>query len=63
MIEALLKIANNKEFMKYCEPNVMQPLHLKKWMIVRVLKAQELFNEWEIQQDAGEGLQETSIPD
>ncbi len=48
IIDALVEIGNAPKFMKLCEPSVMQPLKLEKWMVVRVLTAWRLFeDEWE----------------
>lgn len=45
LIDALVEIANHKKVITVCEPNVMQPLKIERWMILRVLKAQQLFQE------------------
>lgn len=47
VIEALIKIGNHKRVVKICEPNIMEPMELKEWMVRRTLVAMELFeNEW-----------------
>ena len=45
LVEALVKIGNHKKVKELCEPHVSRPLELDKWMVVRVLKALELFEE------------------
>ncbi len=42
VIEALAKIGNHEKVMKLCEPDIMEPLELKKWMVRRTIKALEL---------------------
>ena len=39
LIEAIVKIGNHKRIIKECEPNIMQPLELKSWMVKRTLYA------------------------
>lgn len=39
LIEALVKIANDKKFLKLVEPQIMQPQELKYWMVQRTLYA------------------------
>lgn len=41
-IDALVKIGNSKKAIELCEPNIMQPMQLEKWMAKRILKAEEL---------------------
>ena len=36
-IDAIVEIGNHKKVIKVCEPNIMQPLQLKTWMVVRTL--------------------------
>ncbi len=36
-IEAIIKIGNHKRVIKECEPNIMEPLQLKEWMVIRTL--------------------------
>lgn len=43
IVEALVKIANNKKFMKLCEPHVVEPLGLEPWMVKRVVYAIRIF--------------------
>ena len=45
LIDAILTIANDKKMVKILEPQVMQPLQLERWMVVRVLTAWELLKE------------------
>ena len=45
MIDAIVTIGNHERIIKECEPNVSKPMELKKWMVVRTLKAFLLFEE------------------
>ncbi len=36
-IDAIVEIGNHKKVVTVCEPNIMQPLELKAWMVVRTL--------------------------
>lgn len=64
IIDAIVLIGNNTKVIKLCEPQVMQSMELKHWMVVRTLKALELLeDEWEIYQTAGVGLPKTPVPD
>lgn len=48
IIDALVEIGNHKRVIEVCEPNIMQPLQLERWMVSRVILAQELLqNEWD----------------
>ncbi len=50
IIDSIVQIGNLKKVKKMCEPQVMQPLQLENWMVVRTLKAIELIQEaYEIQ--------------
>ncbi len=42
IVETLLRIGNDPEVIKSCEPQVCFPFKLEEWMVVRVLKAQEI---------------------
>ncbi len=44
-IDKIVELANTPEIIKLCEPNIAFPQTLEKWMVIRVLKAQELLNE------------------
>ena len=44
-LEGLTKIANTKKVMEICEPSIMEPLRVEKWMVLRALTAQKLFEE------------------
>jgi len=62
IIEALVTIGNAKKVIEICEPNIMESLPLKPWMVVRTLKALELLeSEWELYQNTGGAIQETPI--
>ncbi len=48
LIESLVKIGNHPKVIKMCEPNIIWPQELQSWMVVRVIKAQELLQkEWD----------------
>jgi len=42
LIDAILIIANDKKAKALIEPQVMQPLELERWMVIRTLTAWEL---------------------
>ena len=44
-IDAIVTIANQPKARAMIEPQVMQPLTLEKWMVVRTLKAWELLEQ------------------
>ncbi len=47
VIGALAQIGNHKRVKKLCEPQIMEPLKLEKWMVKRTLISLELFEkEW-----------------
>ncbi len=47
IFDALVEIGNHKRVIEACEPNIMQPLQLERWMVNRIILAQELLqNEW-----------------
>ena len=45
IISAIVKIGNHDTVKKKCEPQVMQPLELKGWMVIRVLYAWRLLGD------------------
>ena len=45
LIDAILTIANHPKAMALIEPQVMQPLALERWMVIRTLRAEELLQE------------------
>jgi hypothetical protein len=48
VIDALLKIGNDENFKKLCEPHVCYRFTLQRWMVERTVKAIGLLNkEWE----------------
>ena len=52
IIDALVTIGNAKKVKDFCEPNIMESMELKSWMVRRTLKALELLeNEWKIYQE------------
>ena len=54
IIKALVTIGNAKKVIKICEPNIMEHMELKSWMIKRTLKSLELFeNEYKKWQKEG----------
>ena len=58
IIDALVTIGNSKKVIEICDPNTMQALELKAWMVKRSIKALELFeDEWKrLSENAGSGL-------
>ena len=65
IIDALVTIGNAKKVMETCEPNIMESMKLKPWMVLRTLKALELLeNEQErLSENTGGEIQETPISD
>ena len=52
VIDALITIGNAKKVKEFCEPNIMESMELKSWMVKRTLRALELLeDEWKIYQD------------
>ncbi len=45
IIDAIVTIGNHERVIKECEPDVSKPMKLKKWMVVRSIKAYLLFEE------------------
>lgn len=45
IIDAIVTIGNHPKAKALIEPQVMQPLELERWMVVRTLKAQELLQQ------------------
>ena len=54
IIETIVKIGNDPEVIKICEPQVCFPQTLQRWMVKRVLESQELL--W---QKGKDGLRRT----
>ncbi len=56
IVEALVKIGNHEKVMAACEPNIMQSLELKEWMVKRTLYSLLLFKEtWDKMQENNRG--------
>ncbi len=61
VIEAIVKIGNQPNFVKMVEPDIFCPLELQKWMVRRTLMVLELFED-ELHKDTRSPISETSIP-
>ena len=60
LIEALVEIGNHKRVKSKCEPQVMQSLELKRWMVKRTLYAWRLLED-ELYKNARKSISETPI--
>jgi hypothetical protein len=50
IMEAIITISNDENFIKRIEPNVARHLNIERWMVNRVAKALMLLSvEWKIQ--------------
>lgn len=61
LADALVVIGNHEAVAKLCEPNIMLPLKLEGWMVIRTLKALELFED--VSKNRRGGIQEITISD
>ena len=44
-IERLTQISNYPGVMKYCEPDIMSPFKLEKWMVKRSLVSEKIWKQ------------------
>ncbi len=53
LVEAITRIANHPEVIKYLESHIAFPMQTQEWMVKRILYALELLqNEWELSEIA-----------
>ena len=45
VIEAIIKISNDKNLINRLEPNLSLHLKIQRWMVLRIMEAQRLLNE------------------
>ena len=62
-IEALVKIGNLRDVIEECEPSVCYHFQVEDWMVKRILKAQELFEDEWLRQNPRRAIQEAPVSD
>ena len=64
LIDAIIKIGNNPDFVKKIEPSLFSHQNIGSWMVIRILTALELLaNEDGLSENPGVGIQEIDISD